>query len=384
MIRPLYQNTAKRPEDLPPTGHAGLWYDKFCNFWSDAWTLKEDRGKEKWIRGVTKEHVGDVDQMNEYARRMVRMIQKSRGYFEVFTTESRFVTGLGRNHPVENGFAWHSTLGTPFLPGSSVKGLVRAWARSKNTPRLDEILGNPSRIGRFCFLDAIPVKPVRLETDVMTPHYAAWGENDPPGDWRSPVPIPFLTTAAGTSFLFGIIPRLPPASGNDADVTNPASSPTRPLDQICDLDQVADWLRSALEWLGGGAKTAVGYGRFILDEHQTLSWAESLAKERARDLTLKSPEGRWRLKIEDKTESHVLEMVRTHLGKVPHLEDPAERQAFARAVESVYPDWVQRWKRGNTFDPSTSMGPKKLKERARSIDDSILSDGQIAAIGSAR
>ena len=32
----------------------------------------------------------------------------------------------------------------------------------------------------------------------MTPHFAGWTEQGPPGDWLSPTPIPFLTTAAGT------------------------------------------------------------------------------------------------------------------------------------------------------------------------------------------
>ena len=49
--------------------------------------------------------------------------------FGVFTTDGRFVTGTGRSHSVENGFAWHPTLGTPYLSGSSVKGMIRARAQ---------------------------------------------------------------------------------------------------------------------------------------------------------------------------------------------------------------------------------------------------------------
>jgi CRISPR-associated protein Cmr6 len=37
---------------------------------------------------------------------------------------------LGNPHPVEKGFLWHPTLGTPSLPGSGVKGLVRAWVEA--------------------------------------------------------------------------------------------------------------------------------------------------------------------------------------------------------------------------------------------------------------
>ena len=73
--------------------------------------------------------MGWEDFLRESAVRMVRLVEAHGGRWRVFRTTSRFVTGLGRRHPVENGFAWHSTLGVPYLPGSSVKGMVRAWTR---------------------------------------------------------------------------------------------------------------------------------------------------------------------------------------------------------------------------------------------------------------
>ena len=104
-------------------------------------------------------------------------------------------------------------------------------------------------MGSVGILDAVPIEPVQLVADVMTPHYAGWTEDDPPGDWRSPTPVPFLVTAAETPFLFGIVPCRA-VSGTD-------------------LDAVIGWLRSALAWAGGGAKTAVGYGRFRGDTGKT-------------------------------------------------------------------------------------------------------------------
>ena len=253
MTLPLYQT------DAPPCrgahGHAGLWYDKFCNEWRierSTWTLQDRKGA--WIRTLTNEAVGCSEQIEESALRLAAMIDAGRGCWDVFTTDSRFVTGLGRSHPVENGFAWHSTLGTPYLPGSSVKGLVRAWAKLDADPipdceALARLLGAPSRAGSIFFLDAVPTTPVLLEADVMTPHYAGWSKDQPPGDWRSPVPIPFLVTARETSFLFGLMPRRT-VSAND-------------------LAAACEWLRSALAWAGAGAKTAVGYGRFRQDAGKT-------------------------------------------------------------------------------------------------------------------
>ena len=260
MARPLYQSALEQPRTRGPDGHAGLWFDKFCDRWrieDRSWLMSADDSghnpKLDWLQSVAGGgHVGARAQIDEAALRLVRFIHKRGGRLAVFKTESRFVTGLGRSHPVENGFGWHPTLGTPYLPGSSIKGLVRSWAREQAEPRPDpkvavRLLGGPARAGNVSFLDAVPTAPVQLDADVMTPHYAGWSEKEPPGDWCSPNPIPFLVTAVGTPFLFGVVPR------HDLDGD--------------DLDIVMRWLGDALTWAGAGAKTAVGYGRFRLDTH---------------------------------------------------------------------------------------------------------------------
>ena len=270
MTLPLYQFDAPPQPRREADGHAGLWYDKFCNEWRierSAWTLQGRKGA--WIRTLTNEAVGCSEQIEESALRLGAMVDAGRGRWDVFTADSRFVTGLGRSHPVENGFAWHSTLGTPYLPGSSVKGLVRAWAKLDADPipdceALARLLGAPGRAGSIFFLDAVPTTPVLLEADVMTPHYAGWSKDQPPGDWRSPVPIPFLVTARETSFLFGLVPRRT-VSAND-------------------LAAAREWLRSALAWAGAGAKTAVGYGRFRQDTGKTEDLRDRLGdRDRGRD-----------------------------------------------------------------------------------------------------
>ncbi|HUM09057.1 MAG TPA: RAMP superfamily CRISPR-associated protein, partial [Acidocella sp.] len=40
-----------------------------------------------------------------------------------------FTTGLGNEHPLENGFAFLNPYGLPYLPGSGVKGVLRQAAR---------------------------------------------------------------------------------------------------------------------------------------------------------------------------------------------------------------------------------------------------------------
>ena len=358
MNRPLYKSAAKNPESRDFNGHAGLWFDKFCNQWrtEKSWTLSSNGGNPKlnWIKKVTNKSdasVGNLDEIKECMLRQVRLIESSGGRFAVYTTESRFVTGLGRSHPVENGFAWHPTLGTPYLPGSSVKGMVRAWAETEgglqSGASIGRLFGGKEDAGRIGFLDALPIACVKLEADVMTPHYAGWDVEKPPGDWMSPTPIPFLAVAAKTSLVFAAIPCR--AATDD------------------DLDAVMGWIDEALFWAGAGAKTAVGYGRFRRDEEKTRIWAERVTAERRLRDAIESPVGRWRLEIEGKTEEEVLELIRIHLER-KGLLDPAERQAFAKAVHAVRLDWVERWQKGFKNQPSTNVGRKKLKLRANALD----------------
>lgn len=260
MNRPLY----RLPDGLEPQlrqGHAGLWFDKFCDQWQPEWDAPD---KLKWIEQTAGEMVGIPAHIRESAHRLMRLARALGGRAQVYATESRFVTGLGRSHPVENGFVWHPTLGTPFLPGSSVKGMVGAWAKAEHEGQEDRerILGSLGQVGSVRFLDAVPVGPVSLEADVMTPHYGGWTPEDPPGDWCSPKPIPFLTTAPRTQFVFGIVPTSATQDG--------------------DLDTVSDWLGNALEWAGAGAKTAVGYGRMKRDEQGERELARDCEEREAR------------------------------------------------------------------------------------------------------
>lgn len=73
---------------------------------------------------------------------------------------------------MENGFAWHPTPGTPYLPGSSVKGNHPRLGATTGEDRqgVTRLLGGPGRAGPVAFLDAVPTTAVTLEADVLTPH----------------------------------------------------------------------------------------------------------------------------------------------------------------------------------------------------------------------
>ena len=224
----------------------------------------DSNSKLRWINTVTDRTVGAPGQIDDYVSRLLRLVECRRGRWEVYSATSRFATGLGRSHPVENGFAWHPTLGAPYLPGSSVKGLIHAWAKAETEGKLERapLFGDTEAAGGVCFLDAVPTAPVQLVADVMTPHYAGWSPERPPGDWMPPTPIPYLVTEENATFLFGFVP-----SGETTQD---------------DLSTVADWLTAALEWAGAGAKTSVGYGRMKPEPHLRRRLAQQETERRHR------------------------------------------------------------------------------------------------------
>lgn len=166
------------------------------------------------------------------------------------TLASRFATGLGSPHPTEIGFSLDRSIGIPYLPGSSVKGLARAAARLCAEPALETLFG-PDRIDRsedaktgdFIFLDAYPARWPRLEVDIINCHHQDYyAERSPfPSETDGPIPVYFLSVAAGTPWVFRLLSR----SGEHAA-------------------RGMDLLRIGLKELGAGAKTAVGYGSFAV------------------------------------------------------------------------------------------------------------------------
>lgn len=329
MMRPLYQGA--RGQIDWKGGNAGLWYDKFFDQWKSGEGLI-DGGKQRWVEGMTtKAPVGARQQLEEYYGRLAELLEHHDQRPLFYTLESDFVTGLGREHPVENGFAWHPTLGTPYLPGSSIKGLVRAWAEQwekAEKAELKRVFGSESkvdadfRVGSVVFLDAIPTRPVRLETDIMTPHYAPYYQDPtgstPPADWHSPTPIPFLVVAAGASFVFGLLPRRKEGSSG--------------------CEKAREWLEQALEWTGAGAKTAVGYGRFTPDTNAR----QAFEKERAARLSER------RAREEEECRRHEVEArVRGKSELYRELYEASveenwreDRDAFSRA--GVIEGWLDR------------------------------------------
>ncbi len=197
-----------------------------------------------------------------------------------------FATGLGNEHPLENGFAFLNPYGLPYLAGSGVKGVLRqaarelasgewgdghGWSDGEALYRLeinrktidlsmiDVLFGKEGEDGdidhvrgALTFWDVFPqLKGNSLQVEVMTPHQTHYYQrNESPHESGSPNPINFLTVPPASDFAFHVqcdrpvLTRLAPDLARD--------------DRWKTLMDAA--FAHAFAWLGFGAKTAVGYG----------------------------------------------------------------------------------------------------------------------------
>lgn len=187
-------------------------------------------------------------------------------------TSSPFVTGLGSGHPTETGMVLDRNLGVPYLPASSIKGVLRlAYAVNIANGRsevpdaeLDEYFGSTDTEkgarGRLLFLDAYPKGNVGLKVDIMNPHFGKYydGTNKQPVETESPVPIKFLTVKEGTEFVFSC--AYLPFDEDDGKDKNAEKIKA----------DVESMFKTAFTRIGFGGKTSTGYGRFrIAGENQT-------------------------------------------------------------------------------------------------------------------
>ena len=273
MIAPLYSGIdipLKKPEEA----HSGLWFDRFFNRYTAVWDL-DDTAKTEWIKSMSGT-VGQSRQLKSFIKRQYSLVKQLQGSSQRYKTDWHFVTGMGNSHPVENGFSWHSTQGVPYIAGSAVKGLVRAWVEL-NEDKLEDVdkrarlkrwFGTETKeevaeqAGAFIFFDAIPEQRPSLMADIMTPHMGDWyadgAKGNPnnakavPADWHEPIPVAFLAVKQA-QFIFSIAPRKAQTDESEKER------------QDAQLKAVFEALEQALEWLGSGGKTGAGYGYMSRD-----------------------------------------------------------------------------------------------------------------------
>jgi CRISPR-associated protein Cmr6 len=263
-----------------------LAFARYANTWPPDWVVEGPQKHEFLGRIVTL--VRRLGTTGTSERRLFDEFKKRRVAFLAslsqddwlvretqLKTQWRLVSGLGIAHPFETGFVFDHTYGLPYLPGSSVKGVARAWARENEEEegwdidrrhvlfgpeeREDKVAGKrfePAQ-GQVVFFDAYPVDWPKLEVDILNPHYGEYyrDANTPPADWLSPVPTYFLTLAANQALDFVVAVK--PDSPHQQAVLKAAN-----LTREEAAKKALEAVRGAATTLGLGGKTAVGYGYF--------------------------------------------------------------------------------------------------------------------------
>ncbi len=202
----------------------------------------------------------------------------------------QMVHGLGAPHVRETAITIHPVYGVPYLPASSIKGVVRNWAlqaffqgrleqveQARNTKTgnqhdaaavFDYFFGTQEGQGAAHFFDAYPSGEPKLSPDVMTVHFKDYYTgNNPPTDNQNTNPISFYTLApVKFRFIFTL---------NKQSLTIGENKLSE--EQLVKL--LTTWLEKALQEQGIGSKTRLGYGAFIKLADITSQWLDGYKQQ---------------------------------------------------------------------------------------------------------
>lgn len=269
-----------------------LRFNMFLALWHDDWK-KVDREKVEVTKKAAALNDNDIAAMKAIAQRQ-QLLATSPAFSAHMltlcaTATAPFTTGLGSEHPLENGFAFLTPYGLPYLAGSGVKGVLRQAARELaegqwgdtrgwNDENISALFGHETESdglirGALDFWDVIPqIKGDALAVEVMTPHQGHYyqqkndrksGSSTTPHDSGQPNPITFLTVPPGSAMNFYVRcdeARLATLAQELMEKTENGEPRWKTL--------LTAAFEHAFEWLGFGAKTAVGYGAMQTEEQR--------------------------------------------------------------------------------------------------------------------
>lgn len=373
----------------------------------------EVRGQNKQEREVKYETKGDAlkaaTALNAHDTAVINaLLQRQRQSFAVTTPADQglvllaqsiapFTTGLGNEHPLENGFAFLNPYGLPYLPGSGVKGVLRqaarelasgdwgnkhGWSDEKSYPlfindkpvllsMLDILFGRETDSGdtehlrgALSFWDVIPhIKANHLSVEIMTPHQKHYYQDgQSPHDSGSPNPILFLAVPPGSGFTFHVRCDL-------AHLKNHAPA-------LAENEHWKTLLKAAFEhafnWLGFGAKTAVGYGAMAEDKNATVQreaqQQEQAEAQRIANLSPAEKEREENAKAIEKFREIFLAAQK--IKYQPGQDFDNKRNAFISTVSS-WQDIQSRTAAADLLTETLKWGIPSKKESANKLKDTV-------------
>ena len=281
----------------------GLRFGLFLPLWDAGLGRVETQNKKSAWDSVKRLNAGDLALMAALAQRQAHQAAPLAAQGRLLVLDALavapFTTGLGNAHPLENGFAFLNPYGLPYLPGSGVKGVLRQAGRELadhlwgddlgwtlvaiealfGTADADDVDDGAFLRGALSFWDVLPqIEGKELLVEVMTPHQSHYYQDDTkspnganPHESGQPNPINFLTVPPGSKFAFHVL----------CDLTLLARSAPWLTESGAWQGLVRAAMAHAFEWLGFGAKTAVGYGAMKLDPAASAQHAQQAAQRRA-------------------------------------------------------------------------------------------------------
>lgn len=296
----------------------------------------ESKGKSLWLQNLVKDDHIDATLSRSVYQRWHNMLAAIQATLFQATLDWRMVMGLGGESVLETDITLHHLYGLPFIPGSALKGLTRAYvtgevegyksAQEENdNDEVKRIFGMQKQAGSVIFYDAMPTDGnATFNIDIMNPHYPNYYQGTrPPANDQDPIPVPFLTVEK-TAFTFALAPR-----------------PTvveRRTQHERDVEAAKGWLQEALQKYGIGGKTSAGYGHFqspveltTSPTQPTTSVGHREAPTQAIDPDMQKAESA-RRSLETLRESDVAGQISTYYQQWQRLTSGEARALLAQAI----------------------------------------------------
>jgi CRISPR-associated protein Cmr6 len=375
------------------------------------WDKNDFAAREAW-KTICAMSPADMARMKALADRQAAMAAAWVGSGQLLALDAKatapFTTGLGNEHPLENGFAFLNPYGLPYLPGSGVKGVLRQAARELRSGDWGDAKGwtedaithlfglesddgdkNHQRGALNCW-DVLPQLPGdSLQVEVMTPHQSHYyqppkngkpdsrsGGSSTPHDSGQPNPIHFLTVPPGSRFAFHVLCDVPFLARHAKDLAG--GGRWQALLQAV--------FEHAFVWLGFGAKTAVGYGAMAEDPKarqqreaaKAQAEAEAVAAAQARALQEMTPEDAAWTQAQPVIEAFRAELTKAKAAGAYNPGGPFNpaRQTFMKTAL----DWTEARSRSAAgaalADSATkTWGRPSNKDRWKELQDAIAALG---------
>jgi CRISPR-associated protein Cmr6 len=257
-----------------PTTHAGLWLDRFqASQLLSGEPVQGDRQPPSAQLVEEVAAIGPSESYEKFFRRWQAALAEIGAVTRSARVLGRLSVGLGVEGVLETAITLHRTYGVPYIPGSALKGLAASYAHrrlskdawGKGTPAHNTLFGDTDSAGYVTFFDALYAPGTGHENkplwpDVITVHHPDYYQgNQPPADWDSPTPVPFLSATGDYLLALAGDPRW--------------------------VEAAYKILAAALREEGIGAKTSSGYGRMTIAGIETGGGTVAVSDDKAKPLT---------------------------------------------------------------------------------------------------